>query len=40
MDDTCDICGHRYGPGMLTCVLVGDEWVWMCNGCREENTYA
>ena len=39
MKDTCDICGHHYGPGLLTRVLVGDEWVWMCVGCREEGTY-
>ena len=35
-DDTCDICGHRYGPGLLTRVCIGGEWVWECIDCREE----
>lgn len=31
----CDICGHGYGPGQLTRVCIGGEWVWECAGCRE-----
>jgi hypothetical protein len=36
MEDLCDICGYRYGPGLLKRVCVGGEWVWVCIDCRDE----